>query len=107
MSDDDMISALGPCCICRLSANVGNLMLLDFRAPVPGTGWGCVACDMPSDGAAAVLCDLCFDRYNKGEPLRDVVSGYAGDGVRVEFTTFPKVAFGHKPTCGAVPRHEQ
>lgn len=34
---------LGPCCGCgKLGPTVRTIVALALRAPVPGTGWGCV-----------------------------------------------------------------
>jgi len=53
---------LGPCCACgAVGPSVRNLLMLDQLAPVPGTGWGCLQCGLPSDGASAVVCDDCVD----------------------------------------------
>jgi hypothetical protein len=57
MDENDLY--LGDCCACHGTRNVRNLVMHDKRAPVPGTGWGCVLCDLPMDGAVSVLCDDC------------------------------------------------
>lgn len=51
---------LGECCACGGTANVRNVLMLGKKAPIPGTGWGCVVCGLPMDGAVAVLCDGCL-----------------------------------------------
>lgn len=61
MEDDDDELNLGACCACgQIKPDVRNVMMLDYRAPVPGTGWGCIVCGLPTDGAVAVLCDECL-----------------------------------------------
>jgi len=45
---------------------------------VPGSGWGCVVCGLPADGAIAVLCDGCLDHTP-----RFAVHGYADGGGRI------------------------
>ena len=52
---------LGPCCSCFGVIDVRNILCLEKRAPVPGTGWGCVVCNLPLDGALAVVCDACLE----------------------------------------------
>jgi hypothetical protein len=70
----------GPCCACRRSGpTVRNLICLDLRAPVAGTGWGCVVCGLPSNGAVAVLCDACM---GASADIVDVCHGYAATGMR-------------------------
>ena len=51
-----------PCCACGKTIPIPtNFILLDLRAPVPGTGWGCFTCGLKPDGAAAIICDACLD----------------------------------------------
>lgn len=65
----------GPCCACRRhDVPVPNMVMLPWRAPIPGTGWGCVTCQLPPDGAVAVLCDACLESH---APIRDCCLGYA------------------------------
>lgn len=53
---------LGPCCVCGKSEEIArNIIVLEQKSPIAGRGWGCVQCDLPSDGASAVVCDSCFE----------------------------------------------
>lgn len=52
---------LGRCCNCETYENVRNLIMIEKKAPKPGTGWGCLQCGLASDGAMAVLCDACAE----------------------------------------------
>lgn len=63
----------GPCCACEGLELVRNMMMLDKKASVPGTGWGCVVCHLPSDGAIAVICDGCLESHAE---IRFAVYGY-------------------------------
>lgn len=83
-----MIRDYGPCCACGGNENVRNIMMLPFKAPVPGTGWGCVVCGLPSDGAFALLCDECLAsdtqpqmavRGNPDEGLRVLIESLTGE----------------------------
>jgi len=39
---------LGACCACgRSDSLVRNVVMLEQRASVPGTGWGCLLCNLP------------------------------------------------------------
>lgn len=58
-------SDLGPCCCCGAIGPVRTIISLDRKAPVPGTGWGCVVCGLPPDGALAVLCDACVADFRR------------------------------------------
>lgn len=93
MTDD---KTLGSCCICETRAGVVNVIMLDQRGTVPGRGWGCVVCDLPSDGAVAVLCDDCRDAWfaDKAE-LRFVCRGYASSGERDPIEALPPGEFKH------------
>ena len=58
--DDD--PDYGACCACNTTGpTVRNFLCLDKKAPVPGQGWGCMVCDLPLDGAVAVVCDSCLE----------------------------------------------
>ena len=76
---------LGPCCACqKTGASVRNIVSLPFIASQPGTGWGCVACELPADGALAVVCDHCLETH---APLRFATDGFAVDKGRVPIET--------------------
>jgi len=97
MNDEDDID-LGACCACRKRGpTVRNIMTLPVRAPLPGKGWGCFVCGLPSDGAVAVLCDRCLE---SGAPIIDVCHGYPKENMRMARTSCTE-AFDHDPA-----RHE-
>lgn len=61
---------LGACCCCdREDSSVRNIVNLPFKAPVLGTGWGCLVCKLPLDGATAVYCDQCIDENREPRNL--------------------------------------
>lgn len=73
----------GPCCCCGTMYKVRTLVMLEKKAPVPGTGWGCVQCGLPLDGALAVLCDQCAaNSADLPNCLRFVCRGYPTLGER-------------------------
>ena len=77
---------LGPCCVCEQTGpQVCTILLLPFKAPVPGTGWGCMACERPFDGAYAVVCDRCLE-----STPRFIVHGDAASGGRVPLPDVPE-----------------
>ena len=91
MTDDDRID-LGPCCACRQPGpTVRNILTLPYRAPVAGKGWGCLQCNLPNDGAIAVVCDRCLET---NAPIFDVCYGYPSGGGRVPCETLVE-AFDH------------
>lgn len=56
---------LGSCCVCeRVGPSVCNVIATEWRAAIPGHGWGCVLCGLPRDGAVYVLCDDCIGPLN-------------------------------------------
>jgi hypothetical protein len=90
------MSQFGTCCICERAEGVTNILMLDQRAPIPGHGWGCVVCGLPSDGAVAVLCDACLDLYAKQhDALRFVCRGYPGHEGRVPISELSPEPFTH------------
>ncbi len=75
----------GQCCACgKVGKNVRNFAMLDKLAPVPGKGWGCVVCDLPQNGAMAVVCDKCMDT---GAELKYAISGYPNDKQRIPYSS--------------------
>lgn len=84
---------LGPCCACGCQGDdVANIIMLHRLAPTPGTGWGCMVCNLPANGAIAVLCNACL---NSSAPLRFVVSGLAADQQRIPIEDLPVGEFKH------------
>lgn len=83
---------LGPCCACgKEGKTVRNILLLNKKALVPGTGWGCFVCHLPSDGASAVVCDECL---KEKRPLKFAVAGFATMRMRVPIGEITE-PFGH------------
>ena len=84
---------LGACCACgKTDASVRNIVALDRLAPQPGTGWGCVICNLPANGAIVVLCDAC--RQHANPPLY-ACDGYAADKKRIPLNELPAGEFRH------------
>lgn len=71
----------GNCCACGKDNHPRNFIMLDKRAPVPGTGWGCMVCRLPLDGAIAVVCDTCL---KTAAEIRWAVRGKLWEKGRVE-----------------------
>lgn len=81
---------LGPCCNCGSQDHVRHIVMLLRLAPIPGKGWGCVVCDLPNDGAIAVLCDNC-----RGDEPSAVCVGYPSEGVRLPVSALLSNVFDH------------
>ena len=73
---------LGACCVCETTEGVRNMIMLDKRAQVSGHGWGCFVCGLATDGANAVLCDPCLERFREDQSVLTMACrGYpASDG---------------------------
>jgi|SRR5579871_4870459 len=96
MSVSNAIVRLGPCCICETTCNVLTIATLDRRCPTPGKGWGCFQCDLPMDGAFAVLCNRCADDWQAGRAeMRFVCRGEPGKDGRIPFADLSPEPFGH------------
>jgi hypothetical protein len=90
MNDELLSMDFGPCCACgkerpKWAEDLPgswppNIIMLEQKAPTPGTGWGCVQCGLPLDGAVAAICDDCL---NIGRPIRFAIDGFAKDKKRV------------------------
>jgi hypothetical protein len=82
--EDDALEEVtlpGPCCACgREGLLLRNIMMLHVRAPIDGTGWGCVACSLESNGAVAAVCDACVEAQAE---VRWACLGYPAGGERV------------------------
>lgn len=74
MEDIDLETTdFGACCSCgQAKDTVKNVCLLEQKAPAPGSGWGCVQCGLPLEGAVAVICDDCLC---VGAPIKFAVAG--------------------------------
>lgn len=83
--DDDPDLKLGPCCGCgRDDVAVGNIVTLEVKNQVPGHGWGCMICNLPADGACAVLCNECIEGFLTADlKLRFACRGYPAHDGRV------------------------
>jgi len=93
MDADDI--DLGTCCACGGADRVLSILMLNYRAPIAGTGWGCAVCDLAPDGAIAVLCDDCV---NHDRPLQFVVEGFLkGGGKRAPYASILDRRFDHDP----------
>ena len=74
-------SDIGPCCACgREGDDVRNIILLEIKTLIPGTGWGCVRCGLPFDGAIAALCDECLPP--DPQAIKFMVYGYLKNKAR-------------------------
>jgi len=82
---DANFPSLGSCCICGGTEKVRTILNLHKKSPTPGRGWGCVGCGLAPDGAMAVVCDDCFERYGQGMPkaLKFACVGYPGEDGRI------------------------
>lgn len=77
---------LGSCCACRLfKPDVRNVLCLGFKAPLAGTGWGCVQCGLALDGAVAVVCDDCLEM---AAPLQEICHGFPAERQRAAYAGY-------------------
>lgn len=91
--DGDENTDLGACCGCETTEGVRNIMCLEKKAVIAGHGWECFQCGLPSDGAVAVLCDECLEKYQANENfLKIACRGYPAIDGRIEIE---KLTGGH------------
>jgi hypothetical protein len=83
--EEEEVPDLGPCCGCEIaSPGVRNIVMLEKKASIAGTGWGCVVCGLSFDGAVAVLCDAWLWLWeHEQRPIRYACNGYPASGERV------------------------
>lgn len=93
---NENINDLGQCCVCEKEGpDVRNIIMLPFEGPVPRQGWGCLQCNLPPNGASAVLCDDCLDHYQEGTAIiKFVLNGYPKNG-RFPIDQLEKTPFDH------------
>lgn len=86
---------LGSCCEC--GNNPASVMLMLHRhAPIAGTGWGCVQCGLPHNGAIAVLCNDCLSAVKEaGRDPHLVCVGFASANERTLFANLSPNVFDH------------
>jgi len=94
--DEGEAPDLGTCCICgEEGRKTRNIVTVERRAPVPGTGWGCLVCNLPYDGAMAVVCDDCLPVMGGHMELKEVIAGNPAEKKRVAFSELPAGEFRH------------
>lgn len=64
--NEEPLKSLGTCCLCETDKEVRNILSLPKKSPTPGAGWGCMICELPPDGAMAVVCDACLEQIRAG-----------------------------------------
>jgi hypothetical protein len=75
------IEDFGSCCACgKHGPDVRNVICLNQLAPIPNTGWGCVVCGLPANGAVAVVCDHCLETKQK---IQFACEGYVSEKGRI------------------------
>src|SRR5690606_22795304 len=88
----------GTCCYCQ-ERQATIVLMLDYKAPLAGHGWGCIVCGLPSDGAITVLCGCCWQLSHTSPAFKAwlkkplVCSGFPKDNERTRLTD-PE-PFGH------------
>ena len=87
MTEELEIKDFGACCSCGAegeNVNVRNVVMLEQKSTVPGSGWGCVQCGLSMEGAFAVICDDCLDL---GRPIIYAVAGELKNKKRIPVTS--------------------
>lgn len=80
------------CCACGEVKVLRNILTIERRAPEIGTGWGCVQCGLPQDGAVAIVCDDCL---NADTPVFLVCLGHAMGQERIPLRDLSPKPFSH------------
>ena len=91
---------LGKCCYCEQTGeSVRNVITLDKKLPVKSTGgWGCFVCGLPPEGAVAVVCDDCLDKFVENQiALKYACVGDPGENQRIAVEELTET-FEHDPS---------
>lgn len=88
MEQEDETLNLGLCCSCEKSGpSVKNILMLNKKCPLLGKGWGCLVCNLPNDGAVAVVCDECMEASSGKAPmLIFACRGWPAEDGRIAFS---------------------
>ena len=87
---------IGECCACRRRDVRRHIVLLNCLAPVSGTGWGCLVCNMPNDGGLGLVCSRCVAKgRNKAMHMMLIVSGYVMDDHLIDAAPWREKPFDH------------
>ena len=82
------------CCSCaELKKTVRNFLCVPALGPSPGKGWGCVVCDIPANGAVAILCDDCIAQGDP--PIQFIIEGSAFEGKLIPWLPDQAIPFDH------------
>ncbi|MYB02024.1 MAG: hypothetical protein F4118_00340 [Acidimicrobiaceae bacterium] len=73
----DNIDDYGTCCVCESEMDECILIQLDYKIESE-SGWGCLVCDLPMDGAMAVVCFDCFDDDDLEDKIKFLMNGRRG-----------------------------
>lgn len=74
---EEEVNEFGTCCVCEMGDMEDcGLVQLGYKMESE-SGWGCLQCGLPMEGAIAVVCSDCYDKY--GEKIEDQIK-YLIDG---------------------------
>lgn len=76
----------GTCCVCESEMETCGIIQLGYKVESE-SGWGCFQCDLPMEGAIAIVCGDCVDKY--GENVEDQIK-YLMDGKNGGFLFHPR-----------------
>ena len=80
-----------------------NVVILTRRCATAGTGWGCVICCLPFDGAGTILCDSCIARWqNNARMIWWAVDGLPAENRRIRIRCLPAGTFDHNAAAHAM-----
>lgn len=82
MNKEDNVEALTPrrCCACgELKSPCRTIGQLNLKAPKGSSGWGCMVCHLPMEGAMVVVCDECNERFDREDETLEIRWAIAGD----------------------------
>jgi hypothetical protein len=91
------IQSLGACCMCEQNdGTVRNILNLPYRNP-KAVGWGCFVCNLPAEGATAIVCDSCLEILQNDEDtkIKWACAGYPKEPERIPYNSLTEL-FEHK-----------
>ena len=75
----DTFEDYGTCCVCESEMEICFIIQLDYKVESE-SGWGCVKCGLSPQGAIALVCSDCVDKFGEGieDQIKHLMDGKKG-----------------------------
>lgn len=75
----DTFDEYGTCCVCESEMQTCGIIQLGYKIKSE-SGWGCLQCGLAMEGAIAIVCGACIDKYegNVEDQIKYLMNGKKG-----------------------------